>query len=149
MCLSHRFTRPPPVHRLAFPHPPCSCSPLHTVPPFPAYSYIRMYTVRIRQAKWKSVNSPDPKCARRALRACVRARNCEARVPMRCQPYYVYDNSMLHGLVTTLAPQFRPITFSDAILRLAPSSPTRSCFFSPLLSSPLLRCSPPPDDITR
>lgn len=30
---------------------------------------------------------------------------------MRCQPYYVYDNSMLHGPATTLAVQFRPTAF--------------------------------------
>lgn len=30
---------------------------------------------------------------------------------MRCQPYYVYDNSMLHGPAATLAVQFRPTAF--------------------------------------
>lgn len=71
--------------------------------------YIYICTVRTHiRPKWKSVNSSGPKCARRALRQWRRAR---PRVPMRCQPYYVYDNSMLHGPATTLAVQFRSTAF--------------------------------------
>lgn len=54
---------------------------------------------------------------------------------MRCQPYYVYDNSMLHGPATTLiAVQFRPTAFGRCHSSLPlPLRGTFDSLFSPLV----------------